>query len=178
MSDFDGPNAAELEDVSSPSGFDLERIDPSMLLSPIVIRAATGIVIASLVLGWPERTDQILGRLIGIGLLVAAITAFWAAVHRAPRRIPTAATAAVSAGIGVVLVVMSGRSSTFLGRLLGGLLLVIVARDLVQMWRTDPESANRTWITTRAVALAAVGSLLVVFPAEVLAAATAVAAVL
>ncbi|MFW2335190.1 DUF389 domain-containing protein [Ilumatobacter sp.] len=176
MTDFDG-SEAELADLPEPSNFALGRIDTSRLLSPFVVRAFAGIVVAALVLVWPQRTDQILARLIGVGLVVASATAFWGAVRHAPRRIATAATAIVSGGVGLVLVLMSGRSSAFLGRLLGALLLVVVIRDLAQVWRTDAESATRTWATTRSVALAALGGVLIAFPAEVLAAATAVAAI-
>jgi len=178
MTDFDGPDEDELDDVPEASAFTLGRIDTSRLLSPLVIRAVIGIVVAVLVLVWPQRTDQILARLLGIGLMIASATAFYGAVRHAPRQFLRAGTFAVSGGVGLALVLMAGRSSAFLGRLLGCFLLIVVIRDLAQVWRSDAESANRTWTTTRSLALTVLGVLLIAFPTGVLAAATAAAAML
>ena len=74
-------NEAELEDFDERPGFDLSRIDISLLKSPVVVRALAGIAVATLVLLWPGRSDRILARLIGIALLVLASTSVWSALR-------------------------------------------------------------------------------------------------
>ena len=77
----------DLDDLDDRSGFELAPIDFDLVRSPAVVRALAAIAVATMVLAWPDRSDRILARLIGLAILVLASTELWAALGRTPRRV-------------------------------------------------------------------------------------------
>ena len=168
-------NDAELEDVEQQPGFDLGRIDLSLLGSPVVVRAMAGIAVASLILAWPQRTDRILARLIGLALIALGTTSMWNAVRSRPRLWLTAVLALAGSLLGVTLLVSPDRSEVLLARLIGGVLTAVAVRDLISL-RGGHTTESRSWIISRSLATLGAGTLLLAFPAEVFATATTLAA--
>lgn len=166
---------AELEDLDEQPGFDLDRLDLGLLRSPVVVRALAGIAVATLVLAWPQRSDRILARLIGLALLSIAATSLWAAVRARPRHLVSAVGASAGVVVGLVLVASPVGSESLLGRLVGAALVLAAGRDVIQLGRS-PGDESRTWILSRSVAMIGAGALLLAFPAEVFSAATSVVA--
>jgi uncharacterized hydrophobic protein (TIGR00271 family) len=162
---------AELEDLDEQAGLDLSRLDTSLLRNPVVARALAGIAVAVMVLAWPQRTDRILARLIGVALLVIASTSLWAAMRARPRRPLSAALGLVGILVAVALVASPDQSETLLARLVGAGLIVTAARDLGQR-----DQQSRAWIISRSLALIGAGALLLAFPTQVFSAVTTIAA--
>ena len=65
---------AELDDLDEAEDYTWERIDLSLLTNPVVLRAILGVLVALAVLLWPERTDIVLARLVGLGLIALSLT--------------------------------------------------------------------------------------------------------
>ncbi len=165
----------DFEDLDGRPGFDLSRVDVSLLASPVVVRALAGIVVAALVLAWPDRTDQILARLIGVAVISVSATALWAAVRVRPVRLDGAVPAVLGLAAAGWLFLSPNQSDVVLARLIGVGAIALALRDLVEpVWRRTSESA--AWIGARSAALVGVGTLLLSFPAEVFAALTTIAA--
>lgn len=167
---------AELEDLDeSSAGLALANVDMALLRSPVVVRALAGITVATLILIWPERTDRILARLIGLGLVALSATALWAALRRRPLR-----TLPFLLGLGGLLagsVLLGGpaQSETALARLVGLVLAVVAIRDLLgHAFGRSEDSFG--WSVTRAAALLGGAGLLLLFPNQVFAAATTILA--
>lgn len=166
---------ADLEDLGERPGFDLSKIDISLLTSPVVVRALGGIAVATLVLIWPDRSDRILARLIGIAVVVLASTSLWSALRSRPRRLIEAAVALAGMVVALALVASPNQSETLLARLIGAAIIVVGLRDLVELARSD-DRESWAWIVTRSIAQLTAGALLVLFPNEVFAATTTIAA--
>lgn len=166
----------ELEDVVDEGGMNWSRFDQNRLSDPIVLRALVGIVVALLLLLWPERSDRDLSQLIGSGLLLYSATSIWARFRIRPRRWLHLATAAAAVAVGLFLVFSPNQSETFIGRLVAALFVTIAVRDLVGDLRSTVNT-GRLWAVTRTAALLGVAALLLSFPSEILSAAATVAAI-
>lgn len=169
-------NDAEFEDIEEEPGFDLGRLDLRQLRHPVVVRAIAGIVLASAVLLWPQRTDRILARLVGIALIAIASTSIWSAIRARANRGLVVTVGLVGLAIGVFLLISPERSETALGRLIGVMLVAVAVRDVVQVARSR-EIDNRIWLLARSAAIGGAGALLLLFPIEVLSAMTTIAAI-
>ena len=166
---------AELEDLDEPAGFDLAKIDRSLLASPVVVRAFVGIVIALLVLAWPGRTDGILVRLIGVAVVLVALVSLWTELRGRPRHTLTVLAGVAGLALGGALFVFPDQSEVVVARLLGYTIAIAALRDLARA-RNNAGDESRSWVISKAVAFLAPAALLVVFPSQVFAAATTVAA--
>ncbi len=164
----------ELEDLDERPGPDLTHIDLTLLRSPVVVRAVAGIAVATLVLAWPDRTERILARLIGLAIVLVAGTAVWAALRVRPRRAVEASAAAAFVLAGSALVIAPTGSEVGLARFVGVGILVLAARDLSSAFAGP--GTGRSWRVTRSFALVLTGGLLLTFPAEIFALVITVAA--
>ncbi len=162
----------ELADTTERTAYNLVPIDSALLTSPAVLRAVAGIGIGLAILAWPNRTDRILARIIGIAIVWLAITSIQAALKARPRNRLMMAVGVVGVAAGTFLVVTPDQSASFLGRLIGAAALLVAARIAID-GRRDPDAEN--WMTST-VALTAAGLLTLSFPEQVLAAATTIAA--
>ena len=166
----------DLDDLDDRTGFQLVSIDLDLLRSPAVVRALAAIAVATLVLAWPDRTDRILARLIGLGILVLAVTALWAAVRDRPRRITDAGFAVGGLAVAALLLASPNQSEVVLARLVGLSIGLIALRDLAQLGRgRDRQSTG--WVVSRSLAILGTALLLLIFPAELFAAATTLVAI-
>ena len=170
----------ELVDTTERTAYSLVPIDSALLTSPIVLRAVAGIVVGLAVLVWPNRTDRVLARLIGVALIWLAATALQGWVRRRQGGWITVGAALVGVAVGGFLVVTPDRSAAFLGRLIGVLVLLMAARVVIDRLRhfraAAPSSEGRTWMLSVAAQVAA-GALVLSFPEAVLAGATTTAAI-
>ena len=164
---------SELDDLDEQAGFDLGPLDLRLLQNPVVVRALAGMTVATLILAWPQRTDRILARLIGLAILAIAITAGWAALRARPRRPVHAVFALAGLAVGGVLIATPDQPETILARLVGLAVVVTAGRDLALARLGGP---TRTWIITRSLAMVGAGALLLAFPTEVFSFATTMAA--
>ena len=175
MSGPDDPLASEdqLADTTERTSYTLVPVDAALLTNPAVLRAIAGIGIGLAVLLWPNRTDRILARLVGIALVWLAVTAIHAASKRRPRGWLTIVGSIVALAEGTLLLLTPDRSATFLGRAIGIVLLAVALRDLILRPRMHDDRVAQA----PTIALVAAGGLLLAYPDEVLAAATTVTAV-
>ena len=65
---------SELEDSDERPRYDWANIDLSQLFRPVALRHLAGLTLGLLVIFWPSRTGIVVGRLIGITLIVYGLT--------------------------------------------------------------------------------------------------------
>jgi uncharacterized hydrophobic protein (TIGR00271 family) len=142
-------------------------VDRPRLRGVAVAQAAVALAVGLAVMLWPDRTDDVLARLIGLGLigLALATLAGDARLRRWPSRRNTIQTAAML-GFGVWLAARPADSITTIARLVGAFLLLAGVVELIGLWRAPRE--DRGWLVTKAAALLAVGAFVLVFPNELL----------
>jgi len=110
----------ELEDSDQPrAGMAWRRLDFSRLLGANALRRLTGIVVALLIVFWPGRSELILGRLVGIGLVGSAAFTLWAIRRTRPVAWLVVLASLVALGVGGLLIVFPARTEVALGRILG-----------------------------------------------------------
>ena len=163
----------QLADTTERTSYTLVPVDAALLTNPAVLRAVAGIGIGLAILLWPNRTDRILARLVGIALVWLAVTAIQAASKRRPRGWLTIVGSIVVLAEGMLLLLTPDRSATFLGRAIGIVLLAVALRDLI----LRPRMHDDRVALAPTIALVAASGLLLAYPEEVLAAATTVTAV-
>ncbi|MFT7598667.1 MAG: uncharacterized membrane protein HdeD (DUF308 family) [Acidimicrobiales bacterium] len=130
-------NNDELIDTSEATQLRLVRLDRQLVTSPAVLRAIAGITVGLALLTWPDRTDQIVARLIGLALVWLAATALRAWGQSRPRDWLSFATSVATAGVGALLLLNPDRSTVFLGRVIGLTLLGYAAHGVYGMLRTS-----------------------------------------
>ncbi len=180
-----GPDSDELADLETEATPDLAGVHLAALRSPVVVRALLGIAIGLAIITWPERSDRILARLIGLGAMTLFGTAAWSALTARPRRLVEAAATTVGLVVAAAVVVVPDQAETTIGRLIGAALILMAARDVVRVIgrrrdeATDGASdeGSTAWVLSRSVAVAGFGGLLLAFPGEVFGAALALVAV-
>ncbi len=154
----------ELVDTNEATPFSLTRIDTKLLKSPVVLRSAAGIAIGLAMLTWPNRTDRILARLLGIALVWFAAGALRVGVRSRPRDWFTLLASAATVAVGVLLLVNPDRSTVFLGRLLG---LTLIGWALHGTYKIFRSSKTETGQRTLLGLAAAVGLVLILQPVAV-----------
>ena len=167
------PASGELDDVATAPTTELVRFNRRLLTDPVIVRAVGGIAIGCAVLAWPDRTDRILVRLLGVAFIWIAVSALWTAVHHRALTAIRVFTAVGGAAAGGFLIRWPEQSEITLGRLVGASLFLLSIRTY---WvrRKDPETKVRG---VRLTASAILGIVLFAFPAETLSAATVALAV-
>ena len=169
-------DAARIDEANRWSRLDLRRLG-----HPDAVRQLAGIAVAILVLVLPDRSTLVLGRLVGIGLIIGSLTTLWSITTgsttepievAAPtgrrdrwRRI---AFAVLGLGLGGFLLVVPTRTELALGRIIGTALALtgLVGVLRVIRWR---ERTDLGWRLTSALSLIAIGSLVALFPQSLLA---------
>ena len=167
------PASGELDDVATAPTTELVRFNRRLLTDPVIVRAVGGIAIGCAVLAWPDRTDRILVRLLGVAFIWIAVSALWTAVHHRALTAIRVFTAVGGVAAGGFLIRWPEQSEITLGRLVGASLVLLSIRTY---WvrRKDPETKVRG---VRLTASAISGIVLFAFPAETLSAATVALAV-
>jgi uncharacterized hydrophobic protein (TIGR00271 family) len=167
------PASGELDDVATAPTTELRRFNRRLLTEPVIVRAVGGIAIGCAVLAWPDRTDRILVRLLGVAFIWIAVSALWTAVHHRALTATRVFTAVGGAAAGGFLIRWPEQSEITLGRLVGASLVLLSIRTY-RVRRKDPETKVRG---VRLTASAISGIVLFAFPAETLSAATVALAV-
>jgi uncharacterized hydrophobic protein (TIGR00271 family) len=167
------PASGELDDVATAPTTELRRFNRRLLTDPVIVRAVGGIAIGCAVLAWPDRTDRILVRLLGVAFIWIAVSALWTAVHHRALTATRVFTAVGGAAAGGFLIRWPEQSEITLGRLVGASLVLLSIRTY-RVRRKDPETKVRG---VRLTASAISGIVLFAFPAETLSAATVALAV-
>ena len=167
------PASGELDDVATAPTTELRRFNRRLLTEPVIVRAVGGIAIGCAVLAWPDRTDRILVRLLGVAFIWIAVSALWTAVHHRALTATRVFTAVGGAAAGGFLIRWPEQSEITLGRLVGASLVLLSIRTY-RVRRNDPETKVRG---VRLTASAISGIVLFAFPAETLSAATVALAV-
>lgn len=163
--EFDDAGAVEAED-----DFQLGDVDWAAFNNPVVLRSIVGVVVAVAIILWPDRTDQILARLVGLGAIGLGAVAAWSAIDRRPRAWSEFGFGLLAAVVGLALVAAPPeRSATMLGRAMGVVALGFALRLVVRLVRrSDATADGRSWLLTQAAMLALLGLLLVSFPTNML----------
>lgn len=162
--EFDDATAEEIT-----TELDLRRLDLTVLGHPVVLRSLVGVGVALAIMVWPDRTDQVLARLVGLGAVAFGLIATGSTLRRRPPAWADLVLAVVAAALGAGLLVASaGRTSTMLGRVLGAAALVLAVRQVYLTLRRSDAAGARAWPLTQAALVAALGLLLVAFPTALL----------
>lgn len=165
----------ELSDGTDGTSFRLVPIDAGVLTNPVVLAAVGGLVVGSSLLVWPERSDLVFSRLVAVGLIWLAVVGARAVFAMRPRRWTGLVGPALALVVAVTLLVNPERSSVFVGRLLGGLLVLHAARSAFRLIRSaEPDLSRLPFMT----AVAAVGVLMLTLTGALLSTIITVAALL
>lgn len=170
------PDDERTADVDLADGEHLLGTPWSTLLDVQAVRGLGLLLVAIVVLLWPDRTDQVLAVLVGIGLGgYTVMTVLDVARHRHQRQFLTILSIAVAGGLAAALVAHPVESLRTVTQVLGGLL---IAYALVEVGRTMLRRQSTAWAVAKSIALVLAGALLIAFPATLLAAATSIVAAL
>lgn len=156
----------QLDDGDPRVGVDFTRLAFQRLATPAALQRVAVIVIALLVLFWPERTELVLERLIGLGLIVTGVGDAVSRPWSRPFVWMRLLVLLVVVGVGGLLVVAPLETSTAIGRVIGALLVGKGLHDVSTVRRVD--ASERGWRIASASAVAAVGGFVLVFPAALL----------
>jgi uncharacterized hydrophobic protein (TIGR00271 family) len=167
-------NNDELEDGTEETHFTLAPIDTKLLTSPTVLRSIGGILVGMALLSWPNRTDRIVARLVAVGLLWLAAGAIRKWPKSDPRE-PLGLMASVATlAVGVALFFNPDRSTVFLGRLIGAILLGYALYSVYQTLRRPDQDRGRVALYG---VIGALGVVLIVIPEGVFSTVVAIIAV-
>lgn len=179
----DDPGGADFDDAhtTEDEGLRALDVDLTVLHHPVVLRSLAGVAICLTIVLWPDRSDVVLARLVGLGLIVLGMIGMWSAAQGRPIDRTGLAGGLVVAAVGAAIVaVPPERAGALLGRILGVLALLSAARiatNALGRQRGDGSAAqDRAWPLAQAGLLASIGVLLVGFPTTMLTAAIVVAA--
>lgn len=163
----------ELSDTTEGVSFRLAPIDFSLLTNAVVLAALGGMAVGMALLVWPDRSDRVLARLIGAGLIWMTAAGFRAA-SQGGRFKPRALLGPLATlVVGVTLILNPDRSTVFIGRVTGALLIVYVVRSLLEQW----QSSQRDWSRIAYLGVvAALGASLIVITGELFSLVVAVGA--
>jgi uncharacterized hydrophobic protein (TIGR00271 family) len=168
-----GSHSGELDDVATDATAEFRTLNRRFFTNPAAVRAAGSIVIACAVVFWPDRTDSILVRLLGLTFVWITASTVWTAARRRTFVLARIATVAAGAAVGGFLILWPEQSQITIGRLLG-MTLIVLAIMAFRARRHDSESSPGV---VRPTASVIAGIVLLAFPAQTLAAATLAAAV-
>ena len=141
--------------------------DWQVLRHPVVVRSLAGAAIATMIILWPSRTDQVLARLIGLGLASIGAITIWSTRRERTRDRLRVGGAVVIAVVGLALLAAApDRADDRLGQGLGVLAILIAANLVVEVVRG--RRTDRAWPIMQAALLASVGGLLIRFPEALL----------
>jgi len=158
---------SELEDTDERPGYDWASLDFTRLLKTNALRRIVGIAIALTVVFWPHRSDLVLGRLLGIGLIGYAVLTMWS--MRRVRPLPWLAllSSMAAVAVGLFLAVFPAETEVALGRILALGLIVVGIVNLFQS-RGHRGRIDFAWRITSACSLIAIGLLVGLFPSALL----------
>jgi uncharacterized hydrophobic protein (TIGR00271 family) len=167
---------SELDDSDGRPSYDWASIDFSRLLRPNSVRRLIGIAIALMVIFWPQRSNVIVGRLLGIGLIGSALVTLWSV--RKVRPLPWIAilSSLAALGFGSFMAAFPAETQVSLGRLLGLSFIVAGIVNLAESPRHRGQIEFR-WKVTSACSLVAIGIFVTLFPSDLLSTLTVALAV-
>lgn len=142
---------------------------------PTVLRSLAGLIVALAVLIWPERTDLVLARLVGLGLVLTAGSRLWSLLRSRSTHAIRWLAALAGLGAGLILVASPDRSTVFVVRMVAILLAGSAIASLVEGLRSR-DRTSLGWLVGRTVLLLVIAGILAVYPVELLALATTLAA--
>ncbi|MGI9578793.1 MAG: DUF389 domain-containing protein, partial [Microthrixaceae bacterium] len=165
---------AAAADADLAPGDHLIGLSPGTLVEARAMRGLAMVLVALVILLWPNRTDRVAAVLVGIGLGIYAVATVWELLRK---KVPPGFARIVSVGLsagGSVALVTAPTDSLRSATQLAGLMLVLAAlREPISMVRVRSVSI---WSAVKAVSLAIGGALLLAYPETLLAAATSITA--
>lgn len=156
----------ELEDSDERPRYDWTGIQLFRLLTPGALQHLGGLAVALLVLSWPDRTEMVVGRLLGAVLIVYAISSLWSTITTRPVNWLSVLAAVVAVGLGGLLIAVPVETETAIGRLIGVLLVGRGVWDIFAIWRNDRSEIG--WRLASSSALIAIGVFELTFPTALL----------
>lgn len=170
----DEPTTGPESDSDLPPGDRLVGLSPRTFIEVRAVRGLAMVLIALIILLWPNRTDRVAAVLVGIGLGIYALATAWELLRR---RVAPDFARIVSVGLsagGSIALATAPTDSLRSAVQLGGIALMLAAlREPLAMARARRAS---TWSTVKAISLAIGGALLIAYPETLLAAATSITA--
>jgi uncharacterized hydrophobic protein (TIGR00271 family) len=168
--------SALVEDRDMPADEQLLGIPWSSFAQVRALRGFGLLVLALVILLWPDRTNTVLAVLIGAALaLYAGVTLVEVIQDAGRRQFQTMVSIAVAGGLAASLIAHPADSLMTVAQGLGGVLVGMAVIDVIQsLWRRDLTS----WEVVRGVGVALAGALLMAFPVRLLTTATSLVAVL
>jgi len=166
---------SELVDTDELPGFDWSRFAWSRLWSANAMRRIGGILIAGAIVFWPERSNVVLGRLVGVGLAIYALLVLWASIRERPLPRLTLVAASSLLVLGGFLTVAPVETEVALGRIIGLGLVAAGVWTLLRIRLGGP--SDRSWRFVSGLAAIAIGGSVATFPAQLLAVLTVAGAI-
>lgn len=125
-----------------------------------------GIAIALVALSWPARTEVVLGRLIGMSLVLVGLASCWRAIVSRPTAWVAATVSTGAAVTGGFLVVDPVDTERTIGHLIG---VILVGQGLWNLrHRHGSDRSELRWRLATSVALGADGASVLIVPTAVL----------
>jgi len=166
----------ELEDSDERPRYDWSEVDLARLLRPEALVHVASATIAALVLFWPGRTEFVVGRLIGISIVLYGGGTLWRARRVRPLPWLQILLAIAATGLGVSLTVAPVEAAATLSRLLGAVFAAKGAWNLLSVGRHGRSEYG--WRLGSGGAFLAIGLLLLAAPSGLLATVTVTLAVI
>jgi uncharacterized hydrophobic protein (TIGR00271 family) len=156
------PPAVPSDDADMPAGDPLLGVPFRELLHVRAVRGMVLVLVAGVILVWPNRTGRVLGILVGLALSVYVVTTVVELVRDRQRRLfPVVLSVGVSGGLAAALIAHPEESLTSSAQAAGGMLVTVavVTVGLVVIGRHAV-----AWGVAKAVGLGVGGVMLLLFP--------------
>ncbi|MEM9513639.1 MAG: TIGR00341 family protein [Actinomycetota bacterium] len=163
----DPATAAEVlgDDVAHALG--VEAVHLRRLADPIVIRSLLAVVIAALIVLWPDRTDRVLVTVLGVGLIGLGLTTLIAYIRARPHQRVALAVAIATALLGGVLVAFPTLSIETVGRINAVALALYTFTDFV-VALTRRRQFGTAWPFAKALVLLLLAGVMFAYPGRML----------
>lgn len=158
----------EFDDI--PTAFIPPEVQLRRLRDPAVVRLVLGIAIAIAIVAWPERTNGVFIVLLALFLGLFSVQMLHDATKVRPRDWPTVGTAAVGVTVAVLLLLDPERAIDSVGRSVALLLVLFAVSDFIRTLRRRRRVGGGPlgWPVAKVTAFVAVGTVLAVYPSQLL----------
>jgi len=158
----------DLDDADLAAAFTFARLDLRRLLDRQVLHLVAGLAAAIAVIVWPQRTDRVLARLVGLLIMVVFASAAWEAMRRRPRDLVALALSLLAAVAGGFLLVYPDQSVEVLGRGIAAGIVVFSLSSLLANFRAPASERVWAWPLAKTMAGLSLAALIALYPTDLI----------
>jgi len=159
----------DLEDADLAGAFTFAQLDVRRLLDRQVLHLIAGLAVAIAVIVWPQRTDRVLARLIGLLIVVVFSSAAWTAVRHRPRDAGAFALSLLAAVAGGFLLVYPNQSVEVMGRGIAAGIVLFSVYSLLANFREPAPDRVWAWPLAKTMAALSLAALIAIYPTDLIA---------